>query len=82
MHPADFLNKWLAVIPAAQQAAFYAELTALVTPPDKHISVESFVSDLDGRRMVLVRLGPYVWDVSPEEAIRIGYMLQRAAVMT
>jgi hypothetical protein len=78
-HPADFLNKWLAVIPAGQQAALYAELTALLTPPETHVRVEPFTSETTGRRIVLVKLGAYTFDLSPEEAIRLGHDFMKAA---
>ena len=81
-HPADFLNKWLAFIPDAEQAAFYAELTALVTPPDTHISVEPFTSEATGERIVLVKCGPYTFDLSPDESIRISRAFWDAAAAT
>ena len=68
----DFLKKWLHDQAPSKRDEFIRDTKDMLEPPDNMIWVESIISHRDSRPVVGVRMGSYEFQVSPEEARKIG----------
>jgi hypothetical protein len=68
----DFLKKWLREQAPSRRDEFVAEVMELLKAPDSKIWVESTVSHRDMRGLVTVKMGPYSFQLDPQEARKIG----------
>jgi hypothetical protein len=68
----EFIKKWSPQISEKQRQAFMDDAAEMFTPPDNAIWVESVISHRDTRPVVSVRLGSYSFQVSPDDARKIG----------
>lgn len=68
----DFLKKWVQRMPARDRDQFINDTKDMLEPPEGAIWVESIISSRDSRPVVGVRLGPFNFQVSPEDARKIG----------
>jgi hypothetical protein len=78
MTPEDFLEKWLKRVPASREAELFADFKAALTPREG-ISVESVPNTVLGGRVIVVQCGSYAFEITSEEALRIGQEFQKAA---
>jgi hypothetical protein len=68
----EYLKKWLPRQPEKDKEEFIQDAKSMLDPPDSAIWVESTISHRDTRPVVTVRMGPYSFQVSPEDARKIG----------
>lgn len=68
MNLTDFLKKWLPRVLKSERDELMLEAKALLEPPDNAIWVESIISHRDQRPLVGVRIGPYAFQLSPDDA--------------
>jgi hypothetical protein len=68
----DFLKKWLHDQAPSKRDEFIRDAKDMLEPPDNAIWVESVISHRDARPVVGVRIGPYGFQVSPDDARKIG----------
>ncbi|MGA7236086.1 MAG: hypothetical protein WBY44_10425 [Bryobacteraceae bacterium] len=68
----EYLKKWLPRQPAKDKDEFIKDSKSMLDPPDSVIWVESVISHRDTRPVVGVRIGPFAFQVSPEDARKIG----------
>jgi len=68
----NFLKKWLQDQAPSKRDEFIRDATDLLKPPDSMIWVESVISHRDARPIVGVRIGQFSFQVSPEDARKIG----------
>ena len=68
----DFLKKWLPRVLASERDPFIKDAKDMLEPPSNEIWVESVISHRDQRPIVGVRMGSYAFQVSPDEARKIG----------
>lgn len=72
MNLTDFLKKWLSRQAPSERDEFMHDAKGLLEPPDSVIWVESVISHRDQRPVVGVRMGTFAFQISPEEARKIG----------
>lgn len=69
----DFLKKWLPRQAPSERDQFITDAKDMLEPPpDNAIWVESVISHRDARPVVSVRIGPYAFQVSSDDARKIG----------
>lgn len=68
----EFLKKWLPVQQAADRQLFMEDAKAILEPPDSVIWVETIISSRDARPIVGVRMGSFGFQITPDEARKIG----------
>lgn len=68
----EFLKRWLPEMPQRKQEKFIEDFRELMKAPDNNIWVESIISHRDTRPIVSVRMGPYSFQISPDDARKIG----------
>lgn len=68
----DFLKKWLPRFSGPARDEFISDAKGMLEPPDSVIWVESVISSRDARPIVGVRLGSFAFQVSPDDARKIG----------
>jgi hypothetical protein len=68
----EFMKKWLPEMPQRKQEKFLADFAEMLKPPENTIWVESVISHRDTRPVVSVRIGDYSFQVSPDDARKIG----------
>jgi hypothetical protein len=68
----DFLKKWLPRVLPSERDSFLKDAKDMLEPPDNMIWVESVISHRDQRPIVGVRIGQFAFQVSPEDARKIG----------
>jgi hypothetical protein len=68
----DFLKKWSAKVPLSERHSFVQDASRMMEPPETTMFVESTISSQDTRPIVTIRYGSYVFQVSPDEARKIG----------
>lgn len=68
----EFLKKWIQDVPQRLRDRFIADYAEMMRPPESEIWVESVISHRDSRPVVSVRLGSYSFQISPEQARKIG----------
>ncbi len=75
----EFLKKWAPQISEKQKQAFMNDAAEMLKPPENTIWVETVISHRDTRPVVGVRLGPFGFQVSPDDARKIGRDFYEAA---
>jgi hypothetical protein len=68
----EFLKKWLPDQAPTKRDEFLRDAKSILDPPDSTIWVESVISHRDARPVVGVRMGTFAFQVSPEDARKIG----------
>ena len=68
----EFLKKWAPQISAKQKDAFIQDAAQMLEAPENAIWLESVISHQDTRPIVGVRIGPYGFQLSPEDARKVG----------
>jgi hypothetical protein len=68
----DFLKKWIPRVLKSEKDDFINDARRLLEAPDNEIWVESIISHRDQRPIVGVRIGPFAFQVSVDDARKIG----------
>jgi hypothetical protein len=68
----DFLKKWMPRVLKSERDELIKDAKDMLEPPDNAIWVESVISHRDQRPIVGVRMGSFAFQVSPEDARKIG----------
>jgi hypothetical protein len=68
----DYFKKWLPRMKSSEREEFISDTKGMLDPPENTIWVETVISGRDTRPIVGVRIGPYAFQVSPEDARKIG----------